>query len=166
VHSRTSSPGRLSSHPPAPFRGSAGRTPTRIRTGRHRRRPERPTPRSCELARGNNAGAALRHLRDPAVRRPGRRGARTRSRRVTLERDVSLQRAIGQGLRLHRSRWQPTRLLEVRHRSSGRRETRGRNRLSLLEGLSEEGVRFVKVIAPESASTGETGLEGSWLIFE
>ena len=35
-----------------------------------------------------------------------------------------------------------------------------------LEGLSEEGVRFVKVIAPESASTGETGLEGSWLIFE
>ena len=35
-----------------------------------------------------------------------------------------------------------------------------------LEGLSEEGVRFVKVIAPESASTGETGLEGSWLIFQ
>jgi hypothetical protein len=35
-----------------------------------------------------------------------------------------------------------------------------------LEGLSEEGVRFVKVIAPESASTGNTGLEGSWLIFE
>ncbi len=35
-----------------------------------------------------------------------------------------------------------------------------------LEGLSEEGVRFVKVIAPESASTGDTGLEGSWLIFE
>src|SRR5215207_2340251 len=35
-----------------------------------------------------------------------------------------------------------------------------------LEGLSEEGVRFVKVIAPEMASTGETGLEGSWLIFQ
>jgi hypothetical protein len=35
-----------------------------------------------------------------------------------------------------------------------------------LEGLSEEGVRFVKVIAPESVSTGDTGLEGSWLIFE
>jgi len=35
-----------------------------------------------------------------------------------------------------------------------------------LEGLSEEGVRFVKVIAPESASTGDTGLESSWLIFE
>ena len=35
-----------------------------------------------------------------------------------------------------------------------------------LEGLSEEGVRFVKVIAPESASTGDTGLEGSWLILE
>ena len=35
-----------------------------------------------------------------------------------------------------------------------------------LERLSEEGVRFVKVIAPESASTGETGLESSWLIFE
>ena len=35
-----------------------------------------------------------------------------------------------------------------------------------LEGLSQEGVRFVKVIAPESVSTGDTGLEGSWLIFE
>jgi hypothetical protein len=35
-----------------------------------------------------------------------------------------------------------------------------------LEGLSEEGVRFVKVIASESASTSDTGLEGSWLIFE
>ena len=35
-----------------------------------------------------------------------------------------------------------------------------------LEGLSEEGVRFVKVIAPESVSTGDTGLERSWLIFE
>jgi hypothetical protein len=35
-----------------------------------------------------------------------------------------------------------------------------------LEGLSEEGVRFVKLIAPVSVSTGETGLEGSWLIFE
>src|SRR5215212_264257 len=35
-----------------------------------------------------------------------------------------------------------------------------------LEGLSEEGVRFVGVIGAESASTGATGLEGSWLIFE
>ena len=35
-----------------------------------------------------------------------------------------------------------------------------------LEGLSEEGVRFVEVIAAESASTGATGLEGSWLVFK
>src|SRR5919107_3633335 len=35
-----------------------------------------------------------------------------------------------------------------------------------LEGLSEEGVRFVEVIAAESASTGAPGLEGSWLIFK
>ena len=35
-----------------------------------------------------------------------------------------------------------------------------------LEGLSEEGVRFVEVIAAESASTGTSGLEGSWLIFK
>ena len=34
------------------------------------------------------------------------------------------------------------------------------------EGLSEDGVRFVKAIASESASTGETVLEGSWLIFQ
>lgn len=35
-----------------------------------------------------------------------------------------------------------------------------------LEGLSEEGVRFVRAIAAESASTGDGRLEGSWLIFE
>ena len=35
-----------------------------------------------------------------------------------------------------------------------------------LEGLSEEGVRLVRMIAAESASTGEAGIEGSWLIFE
>jgi C4-type Zn-finger protein len=35
-----------------------------------------------------------------------------------------------------------------------------------LEGLSEEGVRFVGVIAAESATAGTAGLEGSWLIFE
>ena len=35
-----------------------------------------------------------------------------------------------------------------------------------LEGLSEEGVRFVRVIAAESAPAGAAGLEGSWLIFE
>src|SRR5215204_7342242 len=35
-----------------------------------------------------------------------------------------------------------------------------------LEGLSEEGVRFVEVIVAESASTGATGLEGSWLVFK
>ncbi len=35
-----------------------------------------------------------------------------------------------------------------------------------LEGLGEEGVRFVGVIAAESAPAGAAGLEGSWLIFE
>jgi len=35
-----------------------------------------------------------------------------------------------------------------------------------LEGLSEERVRFVWALPAESASTGEVGLEGSWLMFE
>jgi hypothetical protein len=35
-----------------------------------------------------------------------------------------------------------------------------------LEGLGEEGVRFVRVIPAESASTVAARLEGSWLIFE
>ena len=35
-----------------------------------------------------------------------------------------------------------------------------------LEGLSEEGVRLVRVIPAEGASRGAPGLEGSWLIFE
>ena len=35
-----------------------------------------------------------------------------------------------------------------------------------LEGLSEEGVRLVRMIAAESASTGDPRMEGSWLIFE
>ena len=35
-----------------------------------------------------------------------------------------------------------------------------------LEGLSKEEVRFVRRIAAESASTRESGMEGSWLIFE
>ena len=75
--------------------------------------------------------APLRHLREPGVRRPGRSGARTRSRRLALERKVTVQRAAGEGLRLHRSRRQPARCLEVCHRSSGRRQTRRHNRLSL-----------------------------------
>ena len=41
------------------------------------------------------------------------------------------------------------------------RETR-----EALEGLSEERVRFVRALPAESVSTGEVGLEGSWLIFE
>ena len=76
--------------------------------------------------------AALRHFRESGVRRPGRGGARTRSRRVALEREVAVQRATGEGLRLHRSRRQPTRRLEVRRRSSGRRQTRRRNRLQVM----------------------------------
>ena len=51
--------------------------------------------------------------------------------RVALERKVAVQRAAGEDLRLHRSRRQPARCLEVRHRSSGRRQTRRRHRLSL-----------------------------------
>ena len=35
-----------------------------------------------------------------------------------------------------------------------------------LEGLSEERVRFVRALPAEGASTGDVGLEGSWLIFE
>ena len=35
-----------------------------------------------------------------------------------------------------------------------------------LEGLSEERVRFVRALPAESVSTGEVGLEGSWLMFE
>ena len=75
--------------------------------------------------------APLRYFRESSVRRPGRSGARTRSQRVALERKVAVQRAAGEDLRLHRSRWQPTRCLEVRHRSSGRRQTRRRNRLQV-----------------------------------
>ena len=54
-----------------------------------------------------------------------------RSRRVALEREVAVQRAAGEDLRVHRSRRQPARCLEVCHRSSGRRQTRRRKRLSL-----------------------------------
>ena len=75
--------------------------------------------------------AALRYFRESSVRRPGRRGARARSRRVALERKVAVQRAAGEDLWLHRSRRQPTRCLEVRRRSSGRRQTRRRNRLQV-----------------------------------
>jgi hypothetical protein len=35
-----------------------------------------------------------------------------------------------------------------------------------LEGLSEEGVRFVRVLPAEGVSTGGAWPEGSWLIFE
>ena len=35
-----------------------------------------------------------------------------------------------------------------------------------LEGLSEEGVRFVRVLPAEGISTGGAWPEGSWLIFE
>jgi len=35
-----------------------------------------------------------------------------------------------------------------------------------LEGLSEERVRFVRALPAEGTSTGDVGLEGSWLIFE
>ena len=75
--------------------------------------------------------APLRYFRESSVRRPGRRGARAGSRRVALERKVAVQRAAGEDLRLHRSRRQPARCLEVRHRSSGCGQTRRRNRLSL-----------------------------------
>ena len=79
---------------------------------------------------------ALRHFRESRVRRPGRGGARTGSRRVALERTVAVQRTAGEDLRLHRSRRQPARCLEVHDRSSGRRQTRRRNRLSLTPGAN------------------------------
>ena len=44
---------------------------------------------------------------------------------------------LGENLRLHRSRRQPARCLEVRHRSSRRRQTRRHNRLSLANSPRE-----------------------------
>ena len=64
---------------------------------------------------------ALRHLRDAALRRPGRRRAGRRPRRGPLERAVAVERAAGQGLRLHRPRRQPARRLALPRRGPGRR---------------------------------------------
>ena len=58
-------------------------------------------------------------------------GARTRSRRVALKRKIVVQRTTGEDLRLHRSRWQPTRRLALPRRSSGPRQTRRCNRLQV-----------------------------------
>src|SRR5438093_8626939 len=104
----------------SPTRGEA--LPRR-RTGWRRRRPRSvengameitidfpgPTPRKpLALSRGHP--------------RPGSAGGgpRARPRRVALERQVAVQRPAGEDLRLHRSRRQPARCLEVRHRSPGR----------------------------------------------
>ena len=68
----------------------------------------------------------------------------------TIEGEESLQRSVGEICKEQKA-------VFVMHT----RETK-----DALEGLSEEGVRFVEVIAAESASTGATGLEGSWLVFK
>ena len=73
--------------------------------------------------------AALRHLRDAALRRPGG-GSPGRGRgAAALERPVPLQRPARQGLRLHRPRRLPARLLAVHQGGAGRREAGGRDRL-------------------------------------
>jgi len=68
----------------------------------------------------------------------------------TIEGEESLQRSVGEICKEQKA-------VFVMHT----RETK-----DALEGLSEEGVRFVEVIAAESASTGATGVEGSWLVFK
>ena len=88
------------------------KSPNRTGVTRQRARPTSPSPK----AQRSSAG-------------PWRRSQRPQ--RVALERKVTVQRATGEDLRLYRSRRQPTRCLEVRHRSSGRRQTRRRDRLSL-----------------------------------
>ena len=84
-----------------------------------------------ELARRDSAIAPLRDFRDAGVCRPGGRGAGAGSRRVALERTVAVERPAGEDLRLHRSRRQSARRLEIPHRSAGRRKTGRRHRLSL-----------------------------------
>ena len=74
-----------------------------------------------ELARRDEDPTALRDLRDSGVCGPGCRGARRRSRRVAVERKIAVERPAGEDLRLHRSRRQPARCLEISHRSSGPR---------------------------------------------
>ncbi len=56
-----------------------------------------------ELARCDGALASLRDLREPSVRGSRHRGAGAGSERVALEWAVPLERATGEGLRLHRS---------------------------------------------------------------
>ena len=68
----------------------------------------------------------------------------------TIEGEESRQRSVGEVCRDQKA-------VFVIHS----RETK-----EALEGLGEEGVRFVRVIPAESASTGAARLEGSWLIFE
>ena len=91
-----------------------------------------------ELARRDPAAAALRDLGDPRIRGSGRGGAGARSRRCALERPVAVQRAAGAGLRLHRSRRQPTRCLAVPGRGPGCRRAGGRDGVSLGPGTSPE----------------------------
>ena len=68
----------------------------------------------------------------PAVRGPSGRRACRRSRRVALERPVALQRPARAGLRLHRPRRNPARLLALHGRGGGARgRARRRQRLPL-----------------------------------
>lgn len=94
-----------------------------------------------QLARCHPAFATLRDIGKSGLRRPGRRGARMRSRRIAVERAFIVQRAAGEGLWLHRSRRQPARCLALCPGSSGRGQARRRHRLSLSgnASLSEKG---------------------------
>ena len=81
--------------------------------------------------RDATATAALRHLRDAALRRPRDRRAGRRSGSRALERPVAVERRPGQGLRLHRSRRLAAGCLALHRRSPGGGKAGRRDRLSL-----------------------------------
>src|SRR5262249_53336952 len=78
----------------------------------------------------------------------GPRRAGSGSRGVTMERPVVVQRAAGEGLRVHRPRRQPARCVEVPHRSPGRGETRRCDRISLTR---QEADMTREIIATDAA---------------
>jgi len=81
-----------------------------------------------------DATAQVPHLPSPRVQHSSA-GRWRRSHkippRVALERKVAVQRAAGEDVRLHRSRREPARRLEVPARGSRRRQTRRHSRISL-----------------------------------
>ena len=117
--------------PPRLGAGAGARPPRRHRRGAHpgldalgadARAPRR---RRGELAGGGRAHAALLHLGDAAVRGPRRRRAGRRPRPRALERAVAVQRRAGAGLRLHRPRRHPARLLALHGRGGRARRRAG-----------------------------------------